>query len=78
MLSAMYGALFIDRQRAKNLILMLCLNETMDHLAVSNSVHWYGHVLRREDCHVFRMALEFEVEGKVHRESCYILPFIMS
>ena len=40
------------------------LNETMDQLAMANSVHWYGHVLRREDGHVLRRALDFEVEGQ--------------
>ena len=30
-------------------MLMLSLKETMDQLALANSVHWYGHVLRRED-----------------------------
>ena len=40
---------------------MLGLNETMNQLAMKNSVHWYGHVLTREDCHVLRMALNFEV-----------------
>ena len=33
---------------------------------MANSVHWYGHVLRREDGHVLRRALDFEVEG--HKE----------
>ena len=36
----------------------------MDQLAISNSVHWYGHVLRREDGHVLGRALDFEVEGR--------------
>ena len=27
---------------------------------MANSVHWYGHVLRREDSHVLKRALEFE------------------
>ena len=40
------------------------LNETMDHFAIANSVRWYGHVLRREDGHVLRRALDFEFEGK--------------
>ena len=35
-------------------MLMLGLNETMDQLSTSNSVCWYGHVLRR--------AFGFEVE----------------
>ena len=41
---------------------MLCMNETMDQFAMANSVCRYGHVLRREDCHVLRTALDFEVE----------------
>ena len=45
---------------------MLGLNEAIDQLAMANSVHWYGHVLRREDGHVLRSALDFEVEG--HRK----------
>ena len=43
---------------------MLGLNETIDQLAMANNVHWYGHVLRREDGHVLRMALDFEVEDQ--------------
>ena len=43
---------------------MLGLNVTMDQLAVENSVHWYVHVLRREDGHVFRRAIDFEVGGQ--------------
>ena len=43
---------------------MLGLSETIDQLAIANSVHWYGHVLRREDGHVMRRALNFEVEGQ--------------
>ena len=45
-------------------MLMLGLNETLDQLAMANSVCWYGHVLRREDGHVIRRALKFEVEGQ--------------
>ena len=36
----------------------------MYHLAVANSVDWNGHVLRRQDGHVLRRALDFEVEGQ--------------
>ena len=48
--------------------LMLGLKETIDQLATANSVHWYGHVLRREM--VLRRALDFEVEdqGKKGRQ----------
>ena len=38
--------------------------ETIDQLAMAHSVHWYGHMLRREDGHVLRRALDFEVEGQ--------------
>ena len=31
------------------MILMLGLNESIDRLALANSVHWYGHVLRWDD-----------------------------
>ena len=44
--------------------LMLGLSETIDQLAKTNSVCWYGHVLRREDGQVLRRALYFEVEGQ--------------
>ena len=44
---------------------MLGLNETIDQLAMANSVRWYGHVLRREDGNVLRRALDFEVEGQL-------------
>ena len=48
-------------------MIMLGLNETMDQLAMANNVHWYGHVLRREDGHVLRRALDFEVEGQTKK-----------
>ena len=51
-------------KRSTDLMLMLSLNETIDQLAMANSVHWYGHVLRREDGNVFKRALYFEVEGQ--------------
>ena len=47
-----------------NLTFMLGLCETIDQLAMANSVCWYGHVLRREDGHVLRRALDFDVEGQ--------------
>ena len=33
-------------------------------LDMANSVCWYGHVLSREDGHVLRRALHFDVEGQ--------------
>ena len=45
---------------------MFVFNERLDQLIISNSVHWYDHVLRIENGHVPRRALEFEVEGMVN------------
>ena len=39
-----------------DLMSMLGLKETIDQLAIANSVRWYGHVVRR--------ALDLEVEGQ--------------
>ena len=60
----MCGVWLNDRKRSSNLMFMLDLNETMHQLAMANSVCWYGHVLRREDGHIFRRALDSEVEGQ--------------
>ena len=50
------------RKQSMHLMFMLGLKETMDKLAMANSVRWYGHVLRREDGHVLIWALDLEVE----------------
>ena len=56
-----------DGKRSTDLMFMLGLKETIDQLAMANSVRWYGHVLRREDGHVVRRALDFEVEGQLKK-----------
>ena len=43
---------------------MLGLCETMHQLAMTNSFHWYGHVLMRFGGHILRRALDFEVDGQ--------------
>ena len=43
---------------------MLGLNETIHQLTITNSVRWYGYVLRREEAHVLRRALDFEAEDQ--------------
>ena len=40
----------------------------MVQIANASGVRWYGHVLRRDNGHVFRKALEFEVKGKRKQE----------
>ena len=52
------------KKTSTDFMFMLDFNETIDQLAMANSVCWYGHVLRREDVCVLRRALEFEVEGQ--------------
>ena len=37
---------------------------TINHLAMADSVCWYGYVLRIEDGHVLRRALDFGVRGQ--------------
>ena len=46
---------------------MLGLKETVVQMAKANGVRWYGHVLKRDDGHFLRTALEFEVKGKRKR-----------
>ena len=51
-------------KRSSDLMFMLGLTETIDQLAMENSVRYYGHALRREGGHVLRRALDHEVEGQ--------------
>ena len=62
MMRAMCGVQLKDREISGDFMLMLGLNETIDQLAMATSVCYYGHVLRREDNHVFRKELDFQVE----------------
>ena len=68
MLRAMCGVQLKDRKRSTDLMFMLGLNAAIDQLAMASSVRWYGDVLRREDGHVLRRALDFEVEGQRKKE----------
>ena len=52
MVRAICGVQLQDRNRSRDFMLMLGLNEIIDQLAIANSIHWCGHVLRREDGHV--------------------------
>ena len=64
MMRAMCEVQLKDIKRSTDLMFMLGLNEVMNQLAMASSVCWYDHVLRRENGHVLRMALDFEVEGQ--------------
>ena len=64
MVRAMCGVQVKGRKRSTYFMFMLGLNKTIDQFAMANSVHWYGHVLRRENGHVLRRALDLEIEGQ--------------
>ena len=51
-----------DSKRSK--YLMLALTDTIDTFPVANSISWHGHVMTREDGHVLRRTLDFEVDGE--------------
>ena len=50
------------QKRSTDLMFILGLNETIDWLAMANSVRCNGHMMRREDGHVLRRSLHFEAE----------------
>ena len=66
---AMCGEQLKGRKRVKHLMLMLCLNETINQMTIANSVHWYGHVLRNDDSHVLEglQCMRLKVKGKKRR-----------
>ena len=67
MVRAMCGQKVVDRETTKKQMDMLELKETIDRLATANEIRWYGHVLRRDDDSVLRVALNLEVSGKRKR-----------
>ena len=67
MVRAMCGTKLMEKKRTGNLMEMLGLKETVVQMAKANGVRWFGHVLRRDDGHILRKALEFEVKGKRKR-----------
>ena len=54
----------VDRKTTEKLMDMLGLKETIDRLATANGVRWYGHLLRRDNDSVLRVALDLEASGK--------------
>ena len=65
--TAMCGTKLMERKRTEDLMNMLELKEMVVQMAKANGVRWYGHVLRRDDGHVLRKVLEFEVKGRRKR-----------
>ena len=67
MVRAMCGVQLKDRKRSLDLTFILNLNETINLFAMANSVRWHVNVLRRDDCNVLIMALDFfrlKVKGR--------------
>ena len=64
---AMCGANLMEKKRTEDLMEMLGLKETVVQMAKAKGVRWYGHVLRRDEGHFLRKALEFEVKRKRKR-----------
>ena len=64
MVRAICDAKLMERKRTEDLMEMLGLKETVVQMAKANVVRWYRHVLRWDDEHVLRKALEFEVNSK--------------
>ena len=56
----MCGVKLMEKKRTEDLV----VKETVVQVAKANGVRWYGHVLRRDDGHVLKKALELEVKGK--------------
>ena len=73
MVTAMCGVQLNDRKRYMDLMFILDLSETIDQLAMANSVCWYGHVLRREDDHVLRKTLHFEVDQMISLDLTFFI-----
>ena len=67
MVRAMCSQKVVDRETIEEQMDMLGLKETIDLLATPNGVRWYGHVLRKDDDSVLRVALNLEVSGKRKR-----------
>ena len=67
MVRAMRNQKVVDRKTTEKQMDMLGLKETLDQLATVNGVRWYGHVLRRDDESVLRVALDLKLSGKRKR-----------
>ena len=65
---AMYGWKVVDRKTTEKQTDMLRLRETIDWLATVNGIRWYGHVLRRDEDSVLRVALDLEVISRSKQE----------
>ena len=61
MVRAMCDQKVADRKMTEEQMDMLRLRKTINQLATANGVRLYGHVLRRDNDSVLRVALDLEV-----------------
>ena len=64
MMRSMCGVKLVDRKKMDQFMEMLGLKETLDRMAKTNAVRWYGHVIRRDDDNIPKKAMMLEVNGK--------------
>ena len=67
MVREMCGVKLAERKNSEKLMEMLGLKKSLEKLAKANGIHWYGHVLRKEEDNILRRALEFSVSGQRKR-----------
>ena len=67
MVRSMCGVKLTDKRKTDDLMEMLGLEESVERLAKANGVRWYGHVLRKDEFHPLRKALDFKVDGRKGR-----------
>ena len=64
---SMCGVKLMDKKLTKDKMQMWHLNKTIDQLTRANSVHWYGHVLRRDINIFLRRSLDLKIKGTEER-----------
>ena len=64
MVRAMCGQKVVEEKTTEEQMGILGWRKTIDWFAAMNGVRWYGHVLRRDDDSVLRVALNLKVSGK--------------
>ena len=62
MMRSMCGVKLMGKNLTKDLMQMLDLNKTIDHLTRANSVRWHGNVLRKDKNNLLRKAFDCKVK----------------
>ena len=64
MVGSMCGIKLTERRKNDDLMEMLWLVKSVERLEKANGVRWYEHVLRRDELHPLRKALDFKMDGR--------------